>query len=77
MALKQHGPTTSLAKRGQIVGLANHKGNRRLSLKEIAVITKISLSTCSDIIRLSVLRISETISSTLAQKRTYVLGQLP
>jgi len=48
MALKQRGPTTSLAKRGQIVGLANHKGNRRLSLKEIAAITKISLSTCSD-----------------------------
>ena len=60
MALKQSGPTTSLAKRGQIVGLANHKGNQRLFLKEIAAITKISLSTCSDIIRLSVLRISET-----------------
>jgi len=60
MALKHRGPTTSLAKRGQIVGLANHKGNRRLSLKEIAAIMKISLSTCSDIIRLSVLHISET-----------------
>jgi len=60
MALKQRGPTTSLAKRGQIVGQANHKGNRRLSPKETAAITKISLSTCSNIIRLSVLRISET-----------------
>jgi len=60
MALKQNGPTTSLVKGGQIVGLANQKGDRRLSLKEIAAITKISLSTCSDIIRFSVLRMSET-----------------
>jgi len=62
MALKQRGPTTSLAKHGQIVGLANHKGDRSLSLKEIAAMTKISLSTCSDIICLSVLGkfISET-----------------
>ena len=60
MALKQRGPTTSLAKRGQIVGLANLKGDRRLSLKEIAAITKISLSTCSDIICFSALRMSET-----------------
>jgi len=63
MALKQRGPTTSLTKRGQIVGLANLKGDRRLSLKEIATITKISLSTCSDIIRFSVLRVFELVSS--------------
>jgi len=50
----------SLTKGGQIVGLANIKGDWRLSLKEIAAITKISVSTCSDIIRFSVLRMSET-----------------
>ena len=80
MALKQRGPTTSLTKRGQIVGLANHKGNRRLSVKEIAAITKISLSTCSDIIRLSVLRISEThILDPCSEENLleYILGQLP
>jgi len=58
MALKQRGPTTSLTKRGQIVRLANLKGDQRLSLKKIAAITKIYLSTCSDIIYFSVLHVS-------------------
>jgi len=60
MWTKQRGPTTSLAKRGQIVGLASLRGNRRLSLKEIAKATNIPLSTYSDIIRFSTLRMSET-----------------
>jgi len=60
MLTKQRGPTTSLSKRGQIVGLANLRGDRSLSLKEIADATNIPLSTCSDIIRFSKLRMAET-----------------
>jgi len=60
MLTKQCGPTTSLTKRGQIVRLANLNGNRRLSLKEISAATQIPLSTCSDIVRFSTLRMSET-----------------
>jgi len=60
MLTKQRGLTTSLSKRGQIVGLANLRGNRRLSLQEIADATNIPLSTCSDIIRFSTLRMAET-----------------
>ncbi|PUU83477.1 hypothetical protein B9Z19DRAFT_1060955 [Tuber borchii] len=48
------------SKRGQIVGLANLRGDQRLSLKEIVNETNVPLSTCSDIIRFSTLRISET-----------------
>jgi len=47
--------TSSVAKPGQIVRLSNLRGNRRLSLKEIAVATNVSLSTCSEIIQLSTL----------------------
>lgn len=81
MSGKQRGPTTSLAKRGQSVGLANLQGNRRLSLQEIAVITQIPRSTCSDIIRFSVLRMSEThilnpcSEENLCPKPTAVKGQ--
>jgi len=69
MAFKHCGPTTCLAKRGQIVGLANHNGNQRLSLKEIAAIMKISLSTCSDISPLSVLHLSENHRPSVARAR--------
>ena len=63
MSGKEHGLTTSLAKRGQIVGLANLQGNERLSLKEIMVSIQITCSTCYDIIRFSVLRMSETVTN--------------
>ena len=57
---QQRGPTTSLSKRGQIVALANLRGNMRLPLWEIAASTNVPISTCSDIIRLSILRIPQT-----------------
>lgn len=57
---QQRGATTSLSKRGQIVGLANLQGNQRLRLSEIAIATNIPISTCSDIIRLSIPRIPLT-----------------
>jgi len=60
MSTRERGPTTSLAKRGQIVGLESLCGNRRLSLKEISIATQIPLSTCSDIVRFSTLRMLET-----------------
>ena len=60
MSTWERGPTTSLAKRGQIVGLASLRGNRRLSLKEISIATQIPLSTCSDIVRFSTLCMLET-----------------
>ena len=56
----QRGPTTSLAKRGQIVGLANLPGNVRLSIHQIAAITNVPLPTCADIIQLSTLRRLQT-----------------
>lgn len=56
----RRGPTTSLSKRGQIVGLANLPGILRLPLREIAVVTNVPVSTCADIIRLSTLRVSQT-----------------
>jgi len=58
--VQQRGPTTSLSKRGQIVGLAHLPGPRRLPLREIAVASNVPISTCSDIIRLSTLRIGQT-----------------
>ena len=57
---QQRGPTTSLSKRGQIVALANLPGNMRLPLREIAASTNVPISTCSDIIHLSILRIPQT-----------------
>jgi len=60
MSTQERGPTTSLAKHGQIVGLASLRGNRRLSLKEISIATQIPLSTCSDIVRFSTLHMLET-----------------
>jgi len=56
----QRGPTTLLAKRGQIVGLANLPGNVRLSIRQIAAITNVTLSTCADIIQLSTLQRLQT-----------------
>lgn len=56
----QRGPTTSLSKRGQIVVLANLPEILRLPLREIALATNVPVSTCSDIIRLSTLRVSQT-----------------
>ncbi|PUU76272.1 hypothetical protein B9Z19DRAFT_1066740 [Tuber borchii] len=56
---KQRGPTSSLAKHGHIVKLVNVHDDQRLSLQEIANATKVLLSTCSDIIRFSILSISE------------------
>ena len=50
----------SLATRGQIFGLANLQENRLLSLQEIATITKIPLSTYSNIVRFLVLRMTQT-----------------
>ena len=51
---------TSLAKGSQIVELANLQGNRHLSLQEIVTITRIPLSTYSNIIRFSVLCMEQT-----------------
>jgi len=58
--VQQRGPTTSLAKRGQIVRLANLRGNVRLSIRQIAAITNVTLSTCADIIQLSTLQRLQT-----------------
>ena len=57
---QQRGPTTSLSKRGQIVALAKLPENMRLPLWEIAASTNVPISTCSDIIRRSILRIPQT-----------------
>ena len=57
---QQRGPTTSLSKCGQIVALANLPGNMRLPLREIAASTNVPISTCSDIICLSILCIPQT-----------------
>jgi len=45
------GPTTSMAKRGQIMGYAMLDGQQKMSLKEISAKTGVLLSTCSNIIR--------------------------
>ncbi|PUU80490.1 hypothetical protein B9Z19DRAFT_1063409 [Tuber borchii] len=60
MLSKQPGPTTSIAKRRRIVGLANLDSNQQVSLKEIANETNVPLSTCFDIICFSTIHISET-----------------
>lgn len=45
--------TTAMSKRGQIVGLASLTGKYRLPLRNISTLTKVPISTCSDIIQLS------------------------
>src|SRR5205807_8278962 len=45
------GPTTSMAKRGQIVGYAMLDGGQKMTLKEISEKTGVLLCTCSNIIR--------------------------
>ena len=51
MAITPRGKTTSMAKRSQIVAYANLKGNRKVTLQQIAAKTGVLLSTCLNIIR--------------------------
>ena len=45
------GKTTSVSKRGQVVGYAMMTGTRKVTLAQISVKTGVLLSTCSNIIR--------------------------
>lgn len=52
--------TTSMAKRGQILGYASLTGSRSMKLQEIAEFTGIPLSTCASIISIAKTRSKET-----------------
>ena len=53
------GPTTSLSKRGQILGYAMLDGRQKMTLREISEKTGVLQSTCSNIIRTARERASE------------------
>jgi len=54
------GRTTSMGKRGQIVGYAMLEGREKMTLKAISERTGVLISTCSNIIRTARQRASET-----------------